>query len=237
MHPAAGPVSHALIGHDLAILGLDDGYAALLGERNAALIGRSALDTLHPDDRSAGAALLQRVWREGQTVSATLRHQRAQGGAVWVNVYVSRLGPAGGAHDGPLAVTCRPLPDGAGQPSTVEAQWQMARLLLQAIDGGKRAFGESMIGNPATELLLLAYVAEAEARTVRAGDLATRIAVSWPLTQRWLIALDDAGFVECELPGPIEPQSPVRLTPRALAMIEAIFGALVAVVQGSLVPA
>ena len=171
--------------------------------------------------------------QDGTTLSATQRHLHADGSAIWVNVHVSRIGVGEG---GRLVVTCRPLPS-RPEHSSVEAKWQMARLLLQAMDGGKRAFGEALIGNPATEILLLAYLAEAEARSVAAGELARRMNVSWPLTQRWLLAMADSGFVESELPGPIRHETPIRLTPRALAMIEAIFGALVAIIRGAPVPA
>lgn len=234
MHPAAGPIAHGLIGRHFRITDLDDAYAALLGLAPDAATGRPVIDFLHPDDRSAASLILDRAWADGQATSATCRHRHADGRAIWVNIYISRIGTGDGQR---LVVTCRPLPPESDLPSTVEAQWQMARLLIQALDGGKRAFGDSLIGNPATEILLLTYVAEAEARAVRAGDLATRINVSWSLTQRWLAALANGGFIEAELPGPIHHDTPVRLSPRALAMIEAIFGALIAVVQGSLVPA
>lgn len=228
-----GPIAHALIDRELRIVALDSAYRAILGLTDDA-IGATIMDFVHPAERDAAAPILQWILEGGDGRYLTQRHLRADGSLFMAHLYISGIG-SGDARQ--LMITCRPLPASREGPSPVEAQWQMARLLLKAIDSGKLAFGESLIGNPATELLLLTYVAEAEARTVRAGDLATRIAVSWPLAQRWLIALDDAGFVECELPGPIEPHSPVRLTPRALAMIEAIFGALVAVIQGSLVPA
>ncbi|GAA0656943.1 PAS domain S-box-containing protein [Sphingomonas insulae] len=234
MYPAAGPIAHGMIGLDLQIADLDDAYRTLLGLPRAATPDRSALDVLHPDDRLAGERFLRRVWDEGTTLSATLRHLHADGRAIWVNLYVSRLGGDAGRR---LVVTCRPLPPQGERPSTVEAQWQVARLLLQALDGGKRAFGDALIGNPATEILLIGYVAEAEARAVAAGEIAGRINVAWPLTRRWLAALIDAGFIEPEIGGPIGPDTPVRLSVRALAMLEAIFTALVAVVQGPLVPA
>lgn len=234
MYPSAGPIAHGLIGHDLTVVDVDAAYADLLGASRAEIVGRPALDMLHPDDRRAASLMLHRVRQDGRTLSATVRHHRAGADAAWVNIYVSRIGEGDGAQ---LVVTCRPLPGDADRPSAVEAQWRMARLLLQAIDGGKRAFGETLIGNPATEILLLAYLAEAEARAIDAGTLAGRIGVSWPLTRRWLVALHEAGFVEFERPGDVGAEAPVRLTPRALAMIEAIFGALVAVVRDSPVPA
>ena len=234
MHPAAGPIAHGLIGHDLRVIDLDESYLALLGIARDAAIGRPAVAFLHPDDRATGEILLRRVRQDGRTLSSVQRHVRMDGQAVWANVYVSRIG---GDTRQQFIVTCRPLPGADGTTSAVEAHWQMARLLLQALYSGKRAFGDSLIGNPATEILLLSYITEAEAQTLVAHDLAARINVSWPLTRRWLQALVASGFVEAELPGAIRPDTPIRLSPRALAMIEAIFGALVAVTQGSSVAA
>jgi len=234
IYPAAGPLAHGLIGPDLTVTDLDHAYAALLGITPDAAVGRSALAFLHPDDRAAGEAFLRRAWRQGQPQSSTHRHLHADGGAIWVNLSVSCLGVGDGRQ---LVVTCRPLPRQDDRPSTLEAQWQVARLLLQALDGGKRAFGDTLIGNPATEILLIGYVAEAEARPIAASEIARRIAVSWPLARRWLAALADAGFIEPEVPGPIEVDTPIRLSVRALAMLEAIFGALVAIVRGQLVAA
>ncbi|USU03505.1 PAS domain S-box protein [Sphingomonadaceae bacterium OTU29LAMAA1] len=233
MHPASGPIAHGLIGRNLEVVDVDGAYAGLLGLTRDQIIGRPALDFTYPDDRAAAALFIGRVWRETQTMSATQRHIHADGHAIWVNVHISRIGTG---NDRRLVVTCRPLPRSTA-PSTVEAQWRMARLLLQAMEGGKRAFGDALIGNPATEILLLSYVAEAEAATAQAGDIALRIGVTWPLTRRWLLALADAGFIETEVPGAIGPTTPIRLTPRALALIEAIFGALISVVRDSLVPA
>ena len=233
MPSASGTIAHGLLGRNLDVADIDSAYATQLGRARDHVVGRHALDFTHPDDRDAAALLLRRALQDGGTLSATLRHLHADGSAIWVNVHVSRIGMA---EDARLVVTCRPLPSGADH-SSVEAKWQMARLLLQAMDGGKRAFGDALIGNPATEILLLAYLAEVEARSAEAGELGRRMHVSWPLTRRWLLALADAGFIETELPGPVRHETPVRLTPRALAMIEAIFGALAAIALSAPVPA
>ncbi|MCP3735033.1 PAS domain-containing protein [Sphingomonas sp. RP10(2022)] len=225
--PIAGPTAHGLIGRDGRIADIDAAYAALLGMPRDAARGRPVADVTHPADRAALAAFLTGAWDSGDMKAATIRHRDAQGRAIWVNLHVSRLGAGDCTR---LVVTCRPLPQGE-EPSTVKAHWQMARLLIQALDGGKRAFGDSLIGNPATEILLRTYVAEAEARALTAGQIALGIDVAWPLTRRWLLALVTAGFVESEIDGPIQPATPIRLSPRALAMIEAIFGALVTIVQ------
>lgn len=235
MYPAAGPIAHALLGPDLILVDADESYATLVGFPREECLGKSALDFLHPDDRAGADIFLRRAWDKGLSFSATQRQQHADGRAIWVHLSVSRLGEG---ERQCLVVSCRQLPDPRdGRPSTLEAQWQVARLLLQALNGGKRAFGDTLIGSPATEILLVGYVAEAEARPITAGEIAERIAVSWPLSQRWLAALIDEGFIEQELAGPIGQDTPIRLSMRSLGMLEGIFAALVAIVQGPLVPA
>lgn len=223
-----GQIAHGMIDADLAITDIDQTYAALLGLSPQAAIGRSVLDVLHPDDRAASALLLRHALNGGATLSATQRHLHADGHPVWVHLSVSRLAAGDGQR---LVVTCWPLPPRDDGPSTVAAQWQVARLLLGALDDGKRAFGETLIGNPATEILLVGYVAEAEARTIAASEVADRIGVTWALTKRWLAALVEAGFIEAEVPEPIGPETPIRLSSRALTLLETIFGTLLAIVR------
>lgn len=235
MHPPAGPIAHALLGPDLRIIDADDSYGALFGFPRAMCLGKSALDFLHPDDRPGADVFLRRAWEKGLSFSATQRQRHADGRTFWVHFSVSRLGTG---ERQCLVVTCRPLPDAReGRPSTVEAQWQVARLLLQALNAGKRSFGDALIGSPATEILLVGYVAEAESRPITAGEIADRITIPWSLSHRWLAALIDAGFIEQEIAGPIGLDTPIRLSVRSLGMLETIFGALVAIVQGQLAPA
>ncbi|MEH3158220.1 MAG: PAS domain-containing protein [Sphingomonas taxi] len=233
MQAVSGPIALGMVGRHGRVVDLDRAYAALLGTEREAVIGQPAITFIHPDDRPAAATFLETAWRGDAMMRGTQRHLHADGRPIWVDLQLSRLGEGDGAC---LVVSCIPLCQADG-PSTVQAHWQMARLLIQALEGGKRAFGDSLIGNPATEILLLTYVAEAEARAIEAGEIARRINVTWSLTRRWLLALAEAGFAEAEAPGPLTPQTPVRLSPRALAMIEAIFAALVAVVQDSRVAA
>jgi PAS domain S-box-containing protein len=74
-------------------------------------------------------------------------------------------------------------------------------------------------------------------KAIQGGEIAARIAVDWLLARRWLLALGNAGFIELERPGPIMEDTPIRLSPQALTMLEAIFGSLVAVAQGTPVEA
>lgn len=234
---ALEPITHALVDAQYHVVDCDDGYARLLGRDRAALTGLDARDLVHPDDREMAARFLRDAWL-ANAGTVTCRLVRDDATPLMVSIHGSRLATPAGAV---LVLTCRPLPQ-ALRPKpdathSVEAHWQMARLLLHALERGKRAFGETLIANPATEILLLAYLAEAEARAVTAGEIEARTGVSWPLAFRWMQALIESGFAEAELPGPLQPVTPIRLTERATALIEAIFGGLTSGLQDSPVAA
>jgi len=231
---ALGPAAHGLIGDDLTVLAVDSAYESILARPREEIVGRTVLDTLAEGDRRGAGEQLRQILDDGEARFFSQRHIRADGTILWVNLHVSRIGVG---DDCRLAVTCQPLREQTTQPSTVESQWRMARLLLTAIRSGKHSFGQALIGNPATEILLSAYVAEAEARAIKGGEIAKHIAVDWLLAKRWLLALGNAGFIELERPGPIVEDTPIRLSPQALATLESIFGSLLAVAQGAPVEA
>lgn len=228
-----GPIAHALIGSDLRIIDLDTTYREILGVATDGA-GQSMLDFVHPSERDGAATILRWIVEGGDGRYFTHRHLRADGSAFMANLYISGIGSGESRR---MMVTCRPLPAKQEGPSPVETQWQMARLLIKAIDSGKLAFGETLIGNPATEILLHAYVAEAEAQAITAGEIGHRIRLPWHLAARWLLALATSGYVETERAEPLAADTPIRLTPRALAMLETIFTSLAAVVQGATVAA
>ena len=233
METASATIGHVMLDAQFHVVDIDDGYATLLGYARDAVIGRPSIDFGHPDERTLATTFLHRIWDNPGMHSGTIRHRHADGRMIWVNIWGSRMG------SGPSAVvmfSCRPM-DCLEGDSSVRAQWQMARLLLHALDAGKRAFGPELIGNPATEILLHAYVAEAEARSIQAEEFARRTDVTWPLTYRWLQALIDVGFAEPETPEPLGPNTPISLSPRALCLLEALFGALVTVMKAQCVPA
>lgn len=217
-------IAHGLLSQSLRVAAIDGAYAALLGQPEAIVVGRSALDFTHPEDRAASVAIFERAL-DGEPLSATKRYVRPDGSAIWASIHVSRIV----IDDSPqLVVSCTPLARSPAPRSSVEAQWQMARMLVRAMNSGKQAFGSGLISNPATEILLTLYLAEAEARTAMARDIAAGVTLSWPLASRWFQALLAEGYVETERGGPVDPATPMRLTPRALTMVETILADLIA---------
>lgn len=235
MHTRSGHVGHALIDRRRQIVDIDDGYAALVGITRDQVIGRPASQFAHPQDRVMADAFVQAIWHdpEQKTHRGTVRCLQADGGVLWLNVTASRLGQG----DAAVIVLGARLLHHQPETESVHAYWRMARLFLQAIEGSKRAFGAPLAANPACEILLIAYLTEAEANAVAAGELADRIATSWPLASRWISALIDVGFVEAETPGPLDQATPIRLSPSALSQLESLFGSLGSMIQGPRVPA
>jgi PAS domain S-box-containing protein len=231
----SGHIGHALINRRREVVDIDEGYAALIGIERGAVIGRLASEFAHPQERLLADAFLQTAWHDpGQkTHRGTLRCMQADGGLVWLNVSVSRLGQGDAAV---LVVSARLLCRHA-ETQSVHAYWRMARVFLHAVHGSKSAFGAALTSNPACEILLIAYLAEAEATTVTADDVAATIGTSPPLANRWILALIEAGFIEMEAPGVLGPQTPIRLSPLALSLIEALFSSLGEVMQEPRVPA
>lgn len=233
MELSSATIAHALIAQDGRITDIDAAYATLLGRPREAVISHDALEFTHRDDQSACRTLRDRVWRDGVSRSGTMRHIRADGSIVWISVHISTVG-AGDTRQ--FVVSSRKL-DRACPGSPIQTHWQMARILARAMNGGKRAFGKTLIGNPAAEMLLLLYIAEAEARPALANSVGARCAVQWPLALRWFNVLHGAGFVEPEIEGAIAPTTPMRLTVRGLAIMEDLFTTLSARTDTPRIPA
>ena len=69
------------------LLDLDDAAADLLEVDRDAVLGRSTLDLLHPDDRRAAVtAWVELLDQPGSSRRARLRHRRRDGGWVWLDV-------------------------------------------------------------------------------------------------------------------------------------------------------
>jgi len=233
MELSSATIAHALIAQDGCITDVDAAYATLLGRPREAVISHNTLEFTHVDDRPACSTMRDRVWRDGVSRSGTMRHIRLDGSFVWVSVHISTVG-IGATRQ--FVVSSRKL-DRACPGSPIQSHWQMARTLARALNGGKRAFGKALIGNPAAEMLLLLYIAEAEARPALAKDLGARCAVEWPLARRWFNVLQGAGFVEPEVDGEIAPTTPMRLTIRGLAIMEDLLTTLSSRTGSAKIPA
>ena len=106
-------VSFAIADLQGRILGCDPLYSKLLGHAPQDLLGVSAHDLTHPEDRGDYLALVERVVREGTSVVVRKRSLKRDGSIVWVQ---NRLTLFHGPQGLQILAACR----GVDPPTAVE---------------------------------------------------------------------------------------------------------------------
>jgi PAS domain S-box-containing protein len=219
----AAPLAQCITDERLRILTVDDAYVELLGRPREAIVGRSPLDFTAPPDQSLNDSLLQQLDRDGRAFTITKRYVRGDGSLQWVSNHVSSFRDGLGRRR--LLATCEVRTE-------PEIGIELARLRQDAINmvgtigSAKRAFGADLIGSPALEALLHLHLAEMEGRSLTPRCIGVLIGQPEATTLRWLKVLEQRVLVEMERAGPLESQTPLRITMQAQRMMETIAGML-----------
>lgn len=219
----AAPLAQCITDERLRILTVDDAYVELLGRPREAIVGRSPLDFTAPPDQSLNDSLLQQLDRDGRAFTITKRYVRGDGSLQWVSNHVSSFRDGLGPRR--LLATCEVRTE-------PEIGIELARLRQDAINmvgtigSAKRAFGADLIGSPALEALLHLHLAEMEGRSLTPRCIGVLIGQPEATTLRWLKVLEQRVLVEMERAGPLESQTPLRITMQAQRMMETIAGML-----------
>ena len=108
-------------------------------------------------------------------------------------------------------MSCGPAP--AGQA----AEAALASRLLAARSERDALLGPTLFGEPAWEILLRLFVAQAKGAPVRLSDLTSASSLPSGVALRWVSAMEEAGKLILE-PGVPEPE--VRLTRTALGQMQ-----------------
>lgn len=215
----AAPLAQCITDERLRILTVDDAYVELLGRPREAIVGRSPLDFTAPPDQSLNDSLLQQLDRDGRAFTITKRYVRGDGSLQWVSNHVSSFRDGLGRRR--LLATCEVRTE-------PEIGIELARLRQDAINmvgtigSAKRAFGADLIGSPALEALLHLHLAEMEGRSLTPRCIGVLIGQPEATTLRWLKVLEQRVLVEMERAGPLESQTPLRITMQAQRMMETI---------------
>jgi len=219
----AAPLAQCITDERLRILTVDDAYVELLGRPREAIVGRSPLDFTAPPDQSLNDSLLQQLDRDGRAFTITKRYVRGDGSLQWVSNHVSSFRDGLGRRR--LLATCEVRTE-------PEIGIELARLRQDAINmvgtigSAKRAFGADLIGSPALEALLHLHLAEMDGRSLTPRCIGVLIGQPEATTLRWLKVLEQRVLVEMERAGPLESQTPLRITMQAQRMMETIAGML-----------
>lgn len=215
-------VGHALLGSHGKVLSLDDGFCEILGTTADAVVGRSVLDMTVPADRGTCQALMRNLAATREPFHVTKRYMRGDGGEVWVTNTVSliELGDAP-----PMLVSTIVPIDPPVEDAGPAAMLHCARFLLSVRRDRGRAFG-AIFAEPAWDMLLTAYIADAEGRVLDMDAMARAASLPTAGATRWARALAQEGLLEPE-PGNTAGRPLYRITAAAHKRTEEFLSGLI----------
>jgi PAS domain S-box-containing protein len=210
-------VGHALLGARGEILSTDEGFCTILETEADALLGRGVLDVTVPADRLTCQTLMRNLRATREPFRVTKRFIKADGSPVWVTNTVSiiALGDAAPMLVSTIVPIASPA-DGMNPAKLLEC----ARLLLSSRQERRSVFATAIFADPAWDMMLAAYLAEAEGAVLDLGTLARAANVPQGSAARWVRAMQHDQLIEVEAQGADTPTSLFRLTATAHAQFE-----------------
>jgi PAS domain S-box-containing protein len=207
------------------ILEVDTAFCATMRMAPGGLIGRNALNFTAPADRDRCVAVLARVLGERIPLATVKRMLRADGTHVWVSNSLRPIEQPG------APIACEILSDEAVPPSDwVEPATllRVARFILASRRAREKAFSAHFFGDPAWDIMVLAYVSEAEGRTLSTADLHASIGISLGNASRWIRALNAEELIEYEDDGASKAlvTAPIRLSSSGHRRLERFLSSL-----------
>jgi len=187
---------HVLIGTEGRFLDVDTAFGALMRSSPDALIGRAVLEVTAPADRAECSSAIARLRRTRQPFRRSKRFVRDDGSLVWVTNSVSITG---GSSAAPIIIaTIEPIeaPRLIRSPATL---LQAAHFLNLSRRERAQVCGDDLASEPAWELLLAAYIQEAQGGVFDVAAMAARGGMSPRSAARWLGVLLDRDLFELEL--------------------------------------
>lgn len=187
----AGHVVLDLAGH---MRGLDQHFCAIMRAEWADLIGRPVLDITAPADREECGEAIRLLCETGKSFRIDKRFIRDDGTLVWVTNTVSLMQGTDGADM--VVATIDPLiADDERQPALLLSG---AHFLEACKADRSSVFDTALFPDTAWDILLTAYIAEAEGRAVALLDLETRLGITHESAARWVNLLIGQGALEVE---------------------------------------
>lgn len=175
------------------IVAADAAFGATMRAAVEDLIGRNLLDFVSLADREGCITVLARIATTRESGTAVKRMIRADGTHMWAQNTFTLVD----ASDLEIRIA---LAEGAPPHDWVEPSCLLgiARLFF---DGRRRrdaVFGDTLFADHAWDILLAAYIAEAEGRVLTLNDLQRLIGISIANVGRWMRALGADGLLEFE---------------------------------------
>ncbi|WP_380786639.1 PAS domain S-box protein [Sphingomonas sp. R86521] len=177
------------------IVRADHDFAATMRVGATQLTGRNLLDFTAPADRERCIFLLDKLLHDGEPVATTKRLIRADGSHEWV-CYRMSCGLA--EHDAiriEIDVETAAAPSDWVDPAML---LHVAKLMIHGRRARSETFSAALFVDPAWDILLAAYVREAEGGMLTTAELEGEIGISAANAARWMRALNAEGLLEFE---------------------------------------
>jgi len=204
------------------ILEADELFSATLRQK-ASMVGTNALQITAPGDRDRCARLIAQIIADHQPIKTRKRLIRADGSNLWVQNSLTFIG----TPDDPriaIQVEDSQPPSGWVPPDEL---LRVARLVFESRRERARTFGSELFTDHAWDLLLSAYISEAEGSVVSIARLHAWAGISLTTGSRWIRALAGEGLLEYEDGGSSAlVTTPFRLTSSALHKFESYLSLL-----------
>jgi len=201
-----------LIDEAATIVAVDPGFCQIMRASADRFVGRSMLDITAPADRQSCQALFARLSAGGPAFVTTKRLLRDDGSHVWVETSMAPAPPPAEAEARHYAarVTLSVPPSDWVEPGILLAA---ARAIRASRLARASVFDRHLFADHAWDILIAAYIAEAEGSVLTLADIQSRIDLGVVNASRWVRALQAAGLMDYEDGGtPDLPIAPIRLS-------------------------
>ncbi len=190
---------------------VDDAFCATMKSAADRLIGRNVLELTAAADRDRCAVLLARLIADHQPVSTVKRMVRANGTHIWVQKTLHYIASADGVPACEAFMVDAVPPSDWVDPSRL---LHVARFILASRRAREQAFSAHFFGDPAWDIMLMAYVSEAEGRLLSTATIHATIGITLANASRWIRALNAEELIEYEASGSSKAlvTSPIRLS-------------------------
>ncbi|MEG8046333.1 PAS domain-containing protein [Sphingomonas aerolata] len=172
-----------------AIVEVDATFCHTLNATAAILLGSNMLDFTAPADRERCRRLMRRVVHTGSPISTTKRLVRTDSSHLWVQGHLSIAPP--GTEVCVTMIFEETMP-GSGEVKP-EALLKTAQLTLDARRARGAIFCPSLFADSAWDILLAAYVSEAEGVLLTPTDLEPMLGVGHATLTRWILRTRGSG--------------------------------------------
>ena len=207
------------------MLEVDDAFCSTVRMSSDQLIGRNALEITAIADRERCAFLIAQVLADRTSVSTVKRLLRADGTHIWVSNTLEPFRLASGDFGCEVHSADAVAPTDWVDPSVL---LRVARFIIAARRARTAAFSAHFFGDAAWDIMILAYVSEAEGRTLGTADLQVAIGIGATSASRWIRALHAEHLIDYEAHGGSKASvtPTIRLSASGHRQLEAYLSAL-----------